>query len=104
MKIHVSQCGWASSNPLRTLIEQRVKEGRICSLLELGHPSSALRYEVPGSQAFSLGLNHTISFPESSDCGTSPLSKLGEPIPITDLFFVSVSVSLSIPNSIYISY
>ena len=50
---HPHQCGWASSNPLRTRMEQKDEGGFSLSLLELGHPPFLLSDTgAPGSRAF----------------------------------------------------
>ena len=61
------QCGRPLGNPLRSGIEQKIKEGSIPSLyltMERGHKSPALG--IPGSQAFRGRLEYTPLTPDLS--------------------------------------
>lgn len=45
-KDHPHRCGWASPKPLRAQVEHKGRTVRLCCLLELGQPPSALRHQI----------------------------------------------------------
>ena len=106
------QCGWASSNPLRPLIEQKAEEGGICLFVScLPAWAGTLVFSClwtriytissPGSQAFGIGLKlqHWLLWFFSSqmaDHGTSQPPWSHEPIPHNKSLYLSLYLYLSI--------
>ena len=98
-------CGWASSSPWRAWLERKGggRENLPCLVSWDIHLLLPSDIGAPGSQAFALKLNYTISFHVPLTCRWQTVEFLSLHNQISQFLLKKNSSYISIPISIYIS-